>query len=737
MAREPERFITMETTGESFRFDCENGTFDLFDTSTGWTIISQATASVNSLFMKGRPVTASKIRGGYLFSAQFPEEKVLMELSVQLHQQKKVFVLEVHLTNMGNDAIPVESLSPLTIRHDLDGELLMGNAAFYQQGYQSWDGTQVISLPAKEPHIEGHWMAVLESRSAPSFGLMAGFTSFRSALSKIRVTYRRSFEAFEALTLWEGIPLAPGKKMTGEKFILSIAPSGLEALALWAECAALEMKCRPREITPAGWCSWYEAYEHIDEALILENIEKAGEMEGLTYFQIDDGYQKSEGDWLEAGEKFPSGMPFLMERIREKGLSPGIWVAPFMVGSNSTLFKKHSAWLIKDDKDNPLPLIEWRTGTMYGLDITHPGAQQWLDRLFRVMSGEWGVEFFKVDFLYIAAMAGKRHRKNWTGIQCLRKGLELIRDAVGERFITGCGAPLGPSMGLVDAMRISSDVGASWYGEFSLSRALKNTFSRSLFHRHLWINDPDCLIVRNTETGLTEEEVKTQVSIVALSGGIVSLSDSLKALSPDRRLLLSKVLPPFGVSARPTRLFSQRPLGVFDLRIERPFGAWHVVALVNHDDAPRDLTFDLAFTGMRQKEYLVYDIWNDLFLGVLRGKVSFRSVPPHGTKLIVVKTALAHPQLVATDLHLTSGGCEVSHYHYSPRTRELTVEIKAPGRRECSLIFHLPSRFRLKEITGTAETLDREDGLIEVKCAFTREFSTTLSFEREESRASR
>jgi len=44
-----------------------------------------------------------------------------------------------------------------------------------------------------------------------------------------------------------------------------------------------------------------------------------------------------------------------------------------------------------------------------------------------------------------------------TPIQAYREGLNVIRKAVGKSFILGCGAPLLPSAGLVDGMRIGED----------------------------------------------------------------------------------------------------------------------------------------------------------------------------------------------------------------------------------------------------------------------------------------
>ena len=53
-------------------------------------------------------------------------------------------------------------------------------------------------------------------------------------------------------------------------------------------------------------------------------------------------------------------------------------------------------------------------------------------------------------------------------------------------------------------------------------------------HPHLWINDPDCAIVRETQSDLSLAEIQTSISLIALSGGTVMFSDDLPTLEPPR-----------------------------------------------------------------------------------------------------------------------------------------------------------------------------------------------------------
>src|SRR5439155_181416 len=78
--------------------------------------------------------------------------------------------------------------------------------------------------------------------------------------------------------------------------------------------------------------------------------------------------------------------------------------------------------------------------------------------VFRTLAA-WGFDFFKVDFMYAGALSGRRH-SDTSGVAAYREAVRLIREAIGPNAtLLGCGAPILPSLGLYDAMRVSPDVG--------------------------------------------------------------------------------------------------------------------------------------------------------------------------------------------------------------------------------------------------------------------------------------
>jgi alpha-galactosidase len=61
-------------------------------------------------------------------------------------------------------------------------------------------------------------------------------------------------------------------------------------------------------------------------------------------------------------------------------------------------------------------------------------------------------------------------------------------------------------------------------------------------HRKLWLNDPDCLMLRSDETRMSARAIEAWARAVGVSGGMALVSDDLALLGDDARHLLDNVL---------------------------------------------------------------------------------------------------------------------------------------------------------------------------------------------------
>jgi alpha-galactosidase len=231
-------------------------------------------------------------------------------------------------------------------------------------------------------------------------------------------------------------------------------------------------------------------------------------------FQVDEGWQVSIGDW-EANEKFPSGMGALAANIRASGRTPGLWLAPLLVVPSSNLYRQHRDWLLRDPNGKLVSAgFNWGQ-PLYALDTTHPEVLDWLGALMKRVRA-WGFDYLKLDFLYAGALPGKRH-VDMPREAAYRQGLKALREAMGaEAYFLTCGAPILPSLGLCDAMRIGPDVAGQWenYRDATLlynlttpgvKNAIRTTVNR-LWLQPLVATDPDVAYFRSQYTSMTDEQ---------------------------------------------------------------------------------------------------------------------------------------------------------------------------------------------------------------------------------------
>lgn len=282
---------------------------------------------------------------------------------------------------------------------------------------------------------------------------------------------------------------------------------------------------------PRVWCTWYQYFEEVHASDVIENV-RAIDAAGLDIdvVQIDDGWSLGTGEWTAPNPRFGS-LPDAVSAILDSGRRAGIWAAPFSVGANSSVAREHPDWVLGDAGKN------WGDD-LRGLDLTHPGVRDYLARVFSDIR-DLGIDYVKLDFLYSGALPGRRHDADATPISAYRSGLELIREVLGDdAFLLGCGAPILPSVGLVDAMRVAGDTFHE--GGEDGSQGLRGQMSveaRSWQHGRFWTNDPDCLVAR-PEFALREE----WADVVLAAPGIRGFSDRIAGLDARGRELVHRLL---------------------------------------------------------------------------------------------------------------------------------------------------------------------------------------------------
>lgn len=443
--------------------------------------------------------------------------------------------------------------------------LTAGNVRQYlRNGYMSWDGSFFVEPGAAgevakaDPKLtEGYAMTALLPHGGPG-ATVIGFVRHDRYQSRFRFDMGGPL-SIDIETLIDRVPHAG--EVAGEELAVFSDDDVEAALRRWATLVADASPLPPpvpkRRLS--GWCSWYNLYASLSEPALLEHLDAAARFRDerqapFDIFLIDDGFTPEMGDWLEFKPQFPNGIKPVLDAARDKGFTPGLWIAPFMVGNRSNLYKAHPDWVVKSrTTGRPLaPMtfygeFRWhkRSEEYYVLDITHPEAEAYIRQVFRTWAREFGCGYFKTDFMHLGSTYGPDeavwHADGLSRIEIWMRMARLIREEIGEAQWLLCGSPVWAPVGLTDAMRIGRDIGVSWKGHYSAESLLRDQTARNFANGILWQADPDCILLRDRFHELSDDQVQSLAMFAGLAGGVLMTSDQLDEVPEARRRRLAEL----------------------------------------------------------------------------------------------------------------------------------------------------------------------------------------------------
>lgn len=298
----------------------------------------------------------------------------------------------------------------------------------------------------------------------------------------------------------------------------------------------------------AGYTSWYNYYQNINEEIILRDLnglKRAGDSANI--FQIDDGYETKVGDWDIDENKFPNGLKPIVDKIHEQGLKAGLWFAPFAAQFNADIVKAHPDWLVRDKHNRKLVSgAAW--GGFFALDFEKEEVRDYIKAYFDKVFDEWGFDMVKLDFLYAAAILP---RNNKTRGQLMCEAMDFLRECCRDKIILGCGVPLAPAFGVVDACRISCDVEYTFKEKFyvkvtnqeiiSAKMAMVNSVYRRHLNGRIWANDPDVFFLRDggmKKAGYTMQQKRLLATVNHMFGNVLFVSDDIGEYDSEKMEIL-------------------------------------------------------------------------------------------------------------------------------------------------------------------------------------------------------
>jgi alpha-galactosidase len=595
------------------------------------------------------------------------------DVSITAHRENAIggMVVRASIANRGNDPVRLTA----AIFEIATGLAPSAPARFFKHGYQSWSasGGNDVAASQTHPRDTAHFITRVnhqsetkrpvefpEAQTSEMFTIvengnvvdrvLAGFIGAASSLSSLTIA---SPDKIAARAILDDVSLAPGAhRELDPLFIATADESAARLAARWADATGRWMNARVSAPFQRGWCSWYHYFHAITEDALRANLNSLEAMRAefpIDVVQLDDGFQSALGDWDTTNAKFPGGLKKIAGEIRAAGFKAGIWTAPFLAARDSRLMSQHPDWFIMHaESGEPVRAghnANWTTSDdkyAYALDPSNPAFRAHLRHLFEKLTRDFGFSYLKLDFLYAAAAPGRHHDQNLTRGETLRHGLEAIRAGAGDdAFILGCGCPLGQAVGIVDGMRIGPDVSPFWgstasgAGDPSTVYALDAIIARSFMHRRLWLNDPDCLMLRARKTRLTADERAALAATIVASGGMLLISDDMSLLDAEAGKLFHAIAQ---IAEEIDSNSVREPVLALDLMTtgdvrglitETDVGA--IAMILNRGDAPaRMQTSNLKFGA---REIVALDLAFDEKIEIF----DTIDLPPHSARILRIK----------------------------------------------------------------------------------------------------
>ncbi|KXG46728.1 Aldolase-type TIM barrel [Penicillium griseofulvum] len=136
-----------------------------------------------------------------------------------------------------------------------------------------------------------------------------------------------------------------------------------------------------------------------DENKVAALLDPVAKM-GAEYFVIDAGWYADDSTWWDdvglwepSQKRFPSGFKVLLDKIRSKGLIPGLWLEPEVVGVRSIVANR----LPKEAffQECGQRIVE---NGRFQLDYHHPEVRTWMDTVIHNLVVNYGAGYFKFDY---------------------------------------------------------------------------------------------------------------------------------------------------------------------------------------------------------------------------------------------------------------------------------------------------------------------------------------------------
>ena len=468
--------------------------------------------------------------------------------------------LAITLSNEGKEPLTIEKI---TVRIPLAEKLTKEQELIYGGSCMGRTPLLIENVGSQTKKSSSHMYEML--RLSEGKYLFAGSLSWRIFLPNFTL----KDGAIEIWSHGEGKQLKPGQTIQYEQIVLKRSDDWLALLDQFGAAIAVEngiSKLKPADYK--GWATWDYYGRVFTDQDVFKNMDALNKLTpDANMVQIDGGWWIERGDYQTVRPNLPGGIKAIVSRIKSEGKTPGLHFDGFRGDAASEICKAHPEYFLHDQdgkmivevKEMPDKVMKYTY-----FDYSHPGARAHIAECIRNMKENWGVTYFKVDFMRYGlendiklkkkhVKSIKAHDPTITGVERFRLGMQAMREAMGpDSYYLGCSAVFGPCIGFVDGMRTGGDIHPRYeaFPERSLANLGNFYLSGKVFN-----GDADYVVFREAideDESVSQEDVKHGGSMTLneaqmwadfnkIYGTARLHSDNLVTLRPERQALVKEV----------------------------------------------------------------------------------------------------------------------------------------------------------------------------------------------------
>ncbi len=461
-------------------------------------------------------------------------------------------------------------------------------------------------------------------------------------------------------------------------------------------------KDRTFSLPPVGWMTWYAVKFNANEEKVLKNAKWMSENlkdfgANCVWVDWEWGHKDFSGSRTDGTdifnpdkEKYPHGLKYVSDKIREMGLIPSLWIGFTNETSINEYMKENPDIVLADD-------VNWCG--RYFFDFSHPKYLNEFLPMALANVKEWGYDAIKYDTLPLSMTIHDKyhhlmHNSALTTYEAYRGMVQKTRQALGEKCYmlacSGCGDySITWTCDIFDSARIGGDI-FKW--EEFIKEGIQPTLHYYPLHNNVMYLDCDNVVMREEFNNIYQ--AASRIYFVSMLGLPITFGDEFDELDEQKISFIKSCIPVLDI--HPTqlnKLTASEDILKINLAVAKSWESYNVLNVFNTGERKKkvkvDIKKDLLLT---EGEYLVYDFTSSEFLGVVSKNFELK-LEAYQSKILSIRKMLDIPQIISTSRHITQGAEEINNVIFNKEDNTLTVNARLVANNPYEILLYVPDGY--------------------------------------------